>query len=312
MADLPKRRLGKTGWDVTVLGLGCGTHVDAWNAEEERAFTSTVERALDLGMNFFDTADSYNTEGWLGAALGTRRDDVYVATKVGKYAADTGHPLSFATPAHVVLCCEASLFRLGTDRIDLYQCHLESAEKVDVFLEGFAILKQRGLIRHFGASTNDVEVLKAFDRDGECATCQFDYNMIRPEPEAALLPYCAEADVGAIVRRPLEKGVLTGTMTPDQTFTDWVRKRWNDGAEREDFQCKVRTAERLDFLTRSDRTLAQAAIGYIVDHPHVSCAIPGASKPSRLDGYVAALDAPLSADEMARVRAIVREQGASA
>ncbi len=309
---MEKRRLGKTGWAVTVLGLGCGAHVDAWNVEEELAFTATVERALDLGMNFFDTADSYRTEAWLGRALGRRRDEVYVATKVGKYASEVGHPLSFATPEHVELCCEASLYRLRTDRIDLYQCHLEDLERVDVFLEGFARLKERGLIRHFGASTNDVEVLQAFDRAGDCATVQFDYNMLRHQPEIALLPYCAASDIGTIVRRPLEKGILTGTMTVDQTFTDWVRKRWNAGPERAEFQRKVRTTERLGFVARPDRTMAQASIAYIVDHPHVSCAIPGASKPSRLDAYVAALDVPLTPDEMARVRSIVADEGAFA
>ncbi len=307
---MEKRRLGKTGWNVTALGLGCGAHVDRWDAAEERAFADTVARALDVGMNFFDTADSYNTEGWLGRALGRRRDDVFVATKVGKFAAEVGHPLSFRTPEHVVLCCEASLHRLRTDRIDLYQCHLEDLERVDVFLEGFARLQQRGLIRHFGASTNDVAVLQAFDRDGACATVQFDYNMLRPEPEADLLPYSAAADIGTIVRRPLEKGILTGTMSVDQTFTDWVRKRWNAGAERADFQRKVRIVERLAFLERPDRTMAQASIAYILDHPDVSCAIPGASKPSRLNGYVAALDVPITPDEMARIRAVVADEGA--
>ena len=306
---IERRRLGKTAWEVGVLGLGCGTHVERWDADEERAFAATVERALELGMNFFDTADSYHTEAWLGRALGARRDEVYVATKVGKYAAETGHPLSFATPEHVELCCEASLYRLGTDHIDLYQCHLEDLERVDVFLEGFARLTQRGLIRHFGASTNDPGVLRAFDRDGTCATCQFDYNVLRPEREAELIPYCAERDIGTIVRRPLEKGILTGTMREDQTFSDWVRKRWNEGPEREDFQRKVRTTERLRFLERPDRTLAQASIGYIVANPDVSCAIPGASKPARLDGYVAALGAPLTADEMARARAVVTDGG---
>ncbi len=308
---IERRRLGKTGWDVGVLGLGCGTHVDRWDEVEERAFAATVERALELGMNFFDTADSYNTEAWLGRALGSRRDDVYIATKVGKYAAETGHPLTFATPEHVVLCCEASLYRLGTDHIDLYQCHLEDLERVDVFLEGFERLKQRGMIRHFGASTNDPEVLRAFDRDGSCATCQFDYNVLRLEREAELIPLCAEADIGTIVRRPLEKGILTGTMREDQTFTDWVRKRWNDGPERADFQAKVRATERLRFLEQPGRSLAQASIGYIVANPDIDCAIPGASKPERLDGYVAALGHPLTSDEIARARAVVASEGAS-
>jgi len=306
------RRLGKTDWQVTELGLGCGTHVEAWSAEEERSFADTVAHALELGMNYFDTADSYGTEGWLGRALGSRRDDVFVATKVGKYASEVGHPLSFAVPEHVELCCEASLFRLGTDHIDLYQCHLEDLERVDVFLEGFARLKRRGLIRHFGASTNDLRVLEAFNRDSDCATCQFDYNVLRPEIETTILPYCAENDIGAVVRRPLEKGILTGTMHTGQTFTDWVRKRWNAGPARDDFQRKVRITERLRLLERSDRTMAQSSIAFILDHPNVSCAIPGASKPSRLDTYVAATAVPLSAEEMARARAIVAEEGVHA
>ncbi len=301
---MKQRRLGKTGWQVGVVGLGCGTHVHDWGFNEERSFTATVERALELGMNFFDTADSYNTEAWLGRALARRRTEVFVATKVGKYAADTGHPLSYRTYQHVVLCCEASLQRLGSDYIDLYQCHLDDLERVDVFLEAFDVLQRRGLVRHFGVSTNELGVLKAFNRDGNCGTCQFDYNLLRRDRERDILPYCVENDVGTIVRRPLEKGVLSGTMRQEQRFTDWVRRRWNSGPEREAFQEKVRLAERYSFLDRPDRPMTQAAITFILEHPAVDCTIPGASRPSRLDAYVAALGAPLTPEEAERILAV--------
>ena len=300
---MEQRRLGKTGWRVGAVGLGCGTHVDEWSPMEELSFTATVERALDLGMNFFDTADSYNTEPWLGRALGRRRASVYVATKVGKYAAATGHPLSYRVPEHVVLCCEASLQRLNSEYIDLYQCHLDDLERVDVFLEAFDALQRRGMVRHFGVSTNDLEVLKAFDSDGNCATCQFDYNLLQRQPERDVLPYCAERDVGTIVRRPLEKGILSGTMRQDQRFTDWVRRRWNSGPEREAFKQKVQLAERLAFLDRPGRPMTQAAIAFVLKHPAVNCVIPGASRPSRLDTYVAALETGLTADDIEQIGA---------
>jgi aryl-alcohol dehydrogenase-like predicted oxidoreductase len=102
------RTLGKTGWQVTELSLGCATHVLRWSEEEERNFIATVHRALELGVNFFDTSDSYRTEGWPAKALGGRRQDVYVATKVGKYAEWTRAPLSYAVPEHVHLCCDGS------------------------------------------------------------------------------------------------------------------------------------------------------------------------------------------------------------
>ena len=300
---MEQRRLGKTGWRVGAVGLGCGTHVDEWSPMEELSFTATVERALDLGMNFFDTADSYNTEPWLGRALGRRRASVYVATKVGKYGAETGHPLSYRVPEHVVLCCEASLQRLNSEYIDLYQCHLDDLERVDVFLEAFDVLQRRGMVRHFGVSTNDLEVLKAFDSDGNCATCQFDYNLLQRQPERDVLPYCAERDVGTIVRRPLEKGILSGTMRQDQRFTDWVRRRWNSGPERDAFRQKVQLAERLAFLDRPGRPMTQAAIAFVLKHPAVNCVIPGASRPSRLDTYVAALEGGLTADDIEQVGA---------
>jgi aryl-alcohol dehydrogenase-like predicted oxidoreductase len=298
------RRLGKTGWQVAAISLGCGTHVENWNDEEKRNFIQTVEHALEHGVNFFDTADSYNTEEWLGEALGTRRQDVYVATKVGKYASGTGHPLSFAVPEHVYLCCDASLHRLKTDYIDLYMCHLDNPANAEVFVEAFETLKSQGKIRHYGISTNLPDVVRAFNQTGACAACQMDYNMLYREPEAELLPYCQEAEIGTVVRRPLDKGILSGKLRLDMTFSDWVRKRWNEGSEREAYQRKLAQVEELRFLEGEGRTLVQAALQFILANPAISCTIPGASKPQRLDDYFQALGSSLTPEELQRIDAV--------
>lgn len=298
------RAFGKTGWQVAEISLGCGTHVDSWSDEEERNFTATVAHALDFGMNFFDTADSYNTEDWLGAALGAKRKDVLVSSKVGKFAQGTGHALSYAIPEHIYLCCDASLGRLKTDVIDLYICHLDPPAHPEVFLEAFTNLKRKGKIQHFGASTNSLDVLKALNANGDCAACQLDYNILDRGPEADILPYCRENGIATIIRRPLDKGILSGNLKPDQMFTDWVRRRWNEGAERTAYQAKLDKVERLRPLERPDRTLAQAAIQFVLSNPDVSCTIPGASRPARLDGYVEAGAEKLSADDLAIINAV--------
>lgn len=298
------RPFGKTGWQVSAISLGCGTHVESWSAEEEKNFAATVDRALDHGMNFFDTADSYNTEEWLGRALGPRRKDVYVATKVGKFAQGTGHALSYAIPEHIYLCCDASLGRLGTDVIDLYFCHLDPPDRPEVFLEAFGRLKERGKIRAFAASTNSLDVLKALNATGECSACQLDYNMIDRQPEEDIFPYCRDNGIATVIRRPLDKGILSGNLKPDQTFTDWVRKRWNEGREREAYRSKLEKVEHLKALVRPDRTLPQAAIQFVLANPDVSCTIPGASRPARLDDYVAALGGALSRDDTALIDAV--------
>lgn len=298
---MEQRAFGKTGWQVSEISLGCGTHVDDWNAEEKKNFSETVARALDAGMNFFDTADSYNTEDWLGEALGDKRDGVLVATKVGKVGQGTDKALAYASPDDIYRCCEASLKRLDTEIIDLYFCHLDPPPQIDVFLEAFTTLKRQGKIREFGISTNSIEVLKAFNVDGECAACQLDYNILDRKPEAELLDYAAAQGVATVIRRTLDKGILSGKLARDQVFTDWVRQRWNKGAERSAYQAKIDQVESLRGLERDGRTLVHAAIQFVLANPAVSCSILGAAKPSRLDDYLRALETGLDSKDMALI-----------
>jgi aryl-alcohol dehydrogenase-like predicted oxidoreductase len=306
------RTLGKTGWRVSTVSMGCWNIGGQWGEVGEEAARATLHRSLDRGVNLFDTADAYGTipgqsEEILGRTFRGMRDRVILASKAGNYARRAEAPLSFTSWLHVKLCCEATLFRLKTDYLDLLQCHLGGASEAEteVFLEGFARLKEAGLIRAWGVSTNSVEVLRRFNASGECASCQLDYSLLNRTPEKDLLPYCGESQIGTLVRGPLAQGLLAGKFSRDHRFTDTVREGWNDGPGRERFLQRLESVDRLRFLATGSRTLAQAALQYVLTHPAVSCAIPGAKSPEQAAANAGAADGALSPEELERARAAV-------
>ncbi|MEX0654282.1 MAG: aldo/keto reductase [Phycisphaeraceae bacterium] len=301
------RTLGKTGWKVSAIGFGAWGIGGQWGPVEQRQALATLSAAYDAGMNFFDTADAYGdppglSEELTGKALAPHRDKVYIASKVGNWARRAGHPLPFTSPLHVINCCHASLYRLGTETIDLYQCHIANLDEPDVFLDAFEQLKKAGKIRAYGISTNDVKVLERFNRDGQCATCQLDYSLLNREPERELLPYCRTNNIGTIIRGPLAKGVATGKFTRATTFSDSVRQGWNDGAGREKFHAQLALVEKLRFLEAHGRTMPHAALQYVLAHAAVSVAIPGAKSPEQARTNAAATQGKLLPDEVERAR----------
>ena len=179
---------------------------------------------------------------------------------------------------HVTLCCDASLHRLGTDYIDLYQCHLGSAPDYSVYLEGFELLVKHGKIRAYAISRNSLAAVDAFNRSGKCAAVQLEYSILNRAVEKDLLPYCQQHNIGVIVRGPLAKGVLSGKFNKQSRFDDSVRIKWNSGEHHERLLVQLDIVERLRFLDKPGRNLAQAALQFVISHPAVSVAIPGASR----------------------------------
>lgn len=305
------RTLGKTGWKVSAIGFGAWGIGGQWGPVEHATAIEALRTALDAGMNFIDTADAYGdppglSEELIGQVLrDIQRDSVYIATKVGNFARRQGHPLPYTSPLHVELCCDASLRRMRIDTIDLYQCHLADLKDPSIFLEAFDELLKKGKIRAYGISTDNVEVLRTFNRAGTCATVQCDYSLLNLWPERGLLQYCQEANIGVIVRGPLAKGVLAGKFTPESRFTDWVRQGWNEGKGREKFLAQLETVEKLKFLATPQRSMAQAALQFVISHPAISVAIPGAKDANQARSNAAAGAAMLSDAEMQRVRAVL-------
>lgn len=298
------RRLGKTGWEVSAVSMGCWGIGGQWGTVPEAEAIRTMHAALDLGVNLFDTADAYGprvSEELVGKALAGRTDGVYVATKVGNFGRRQGHPLSYATPEHVYLCCDASLGRLKRDTIDLYQCHIGNLEDPTVFLEAFEQLVQRGKIRAYGISTNNLEVLRRFNRNGGCATCQINYSILNQTAASDILPYCQENDVGTLIRGPLAQGVLAGKFSPSTTFDDTVRAGWNEGEGRQRFLRQLEVVERLRFLDRPGRSLAQAALQFVLANPAVTAAIPGAKNVAQIESNARAANGELSPEELTKI-----------
>ena len=197
---MKQRRLGKTGWHVSAVSMGCWAIGGQWGEVSERQAIATVHAALDAGVNLFDTADSYGlgrSEELLGKALADRRDGAYVATKAGNWARRAGDPPGLKSIYSIINCCHASLYRLGIDTIDLYQCHVGTPERPEIFVEAFELLKQQGKIRHYAISTNDVAALEALNVNGQCAACQINYSILNRSAERDILPPTATPTTSA-------------------------------------------------------------------------------------------------------------------
>lgn len=302
------KTLGKTGWKVSAIGFGAWGIGGQWGGVEYTTATGAVLAAYNAGVNFFDTADAYGdppglTEEMIGQALAPVRDRVFIATKAGNFARRQGHALSYTHPLHVELCCDASLRRLRTDYIDVYQCHIAEPKEPEVFLEAFETLQKKGKIRAYGISTDHVASLERFNQGGTCSTNQLDYSLVNRGPEKELLPYCQKSNIGVIVRGPLAQGVLAGKFTAETQFTDSVRSAWNSGAGREKFLRQLATVEKLKPLANASRTLSQIALAFIVAHPAVSTAIPGAKDAAQALANAKAGDLVLSESDWAAIAA---------
>ncbi len=191
-----------------------------------------IDAALDLGINFFDTADVYgmgHSEKLLGRAMKGRRDQFIVATKIGWVGFDEEKQVSqYDTVDKLIAGVESNLERLQTEYVDLVQCHIDFREaNMEVFVEGFQKLQAQGKVRAYGVSTSDFEYLQAFNADNKASTLQIDYSILNRTPEQDIFPYTMENDLGVLVRGPLAMGILTGKFTKDTRFEDGdFRQNW--------------------------------------------------------------------------------------
>jgi myo-inositol catabolism protein IolS len=303
------RSLGKTGLQVSEVSIGLwAIGGDAWGPVEDRDSLAAIECAWELGVIFLDTADVYgrgHSEELLGRFLKTvRRDKVYVATKVGLWRGRQPNP--YKDPQMIIEDCEASLKRLGTDYIDVYQDHVWWDENTEIFTEALARLKEQGKVRFVGLSANDFAYIQRFDQAiGGMDTLQLDYSLLNRHPERDALPYCQEHHIAVIVRGPLAMGKLTGKFTPETTFPEGdIRRGWLEGANRERFLRDLDLVERLRFLA-DGRTMAQAALAYVLAHPAVSTTIPGAKNRQQVEDNVQASARPLRQEELAQIEEVM-------
>ena len=281
------RRLGRTGLEVSEVGYGAwGIGGKGWLGAEDDESVRALERALDLGLNFIDTALGYgdgHSEQLVGQVVRARSEPVYVSTKIppknGLWPARKGTHAGEAFPAgHVRECTEASLRNLGLDAIDVQQFHVWDDAWVDQgdWREAIDALRQEGKIRFFGVSINDHQPDNALEliRAGLADTVQVIYNVFEQSPEDELFPACREHDVGVLARVPLDEGGLTGRITPDTAFPegDFRARYFRDDRRREVHERALAIAEDLGV---GEDGLAELALRYILSAPEVSTVIPG-------------------------------------
>lgn len=281
------RTLGRTGLRVSEVGYGAwGIGGTGWRGADDDESLRALRGAMDLGLNFVDTALGYgdgHSERLVGRVVRERSEEIRVATKIppknGMFPAPGGLDPDDVFPAdHVLACTEQSLRNLGVETIDVQQFHVWSDEWVGrgSWLPAVAQLKSEGKIRFFGVSINDLQPDNALAlvRSGVVDTVQVIYNVFEQTPEDALLPACAEHGVGVIVRVPLDEGGLTGRITPDTTFPeDDFRGSYFRGERKRDVHDRVRAIVAELGVTEDD--VAEIALRYILSDPAVSTVIPG-------------------------------------
>jgi aryl-alcohol dehydrogenase-like predicted oxidoreductase len=296
------RRLGKTDYQVSEIGLGCWQLGEAFGALDDALAASILAQARTLGVNFWDTADVYGagqSESRIGAELPNSPGTI-VATKVGR--SGTLFPDKF-TKALVRQSLEGSARRLGVETLDLAQLHCVPRAVLEdgAIFNWLEDLQQDGLIRHFGASVETVDEGLLCLKSPRLASLQIIFNIFRQDAAERLLPEAQKADVGIIVRLPLASGLLSGKFGKNQKFAETDHRNFNrDGAAFSvgetfsglPFETGVDFVAALDKLNNTGWPLPHLALRWILDHPAVSSIIAGVSRPEQLRDNVAAAEHP--------------------
>ncbi len=289
LPQLPRRRLGAHGPEVSALGLGCMGMSDFYGPADEATSMAVLHRALDLGMNFLDTSDIYGNganERLLSGLLANRRREVVLATKFGIVRNAQGLSAGVnGTPAHVHASCDASLRRLGVNHIDLYYLHrVDPAVPIEETVGAMAELVRAGKVRHLGLSEASAQTIRRAHRVHPIAAVQSEYSLWTRDVEREVLPTCRELGIALVPYSPLGRGFLTGAIrSADQlAANDWrrVNPRFQDGHLAQN----LALADALVALAR-DHGLApaQLALAWLLDRGPDVVPIPGTRSISRLE-----------------------------
>ncbi len=306
------RELGRTGWKVSAISLGTWAMGSLWGTVSENESLAALNRALDLGVNFFDTADAYGSEPLLGKLRRQRREPFYIATKMGMGV--NPDPRGY-TRRNLTGFVENSLRNLGTDTIDLMQLHCPPIQvyNADVFGILDDLVKQ-GKIRYYGVSVERIdEGLAAIQFPG-VQSVMIVFNMFRHRPIEDFFPEAQRRKVGILARVPMASGLLTGKMSRATTFARDDHRSFNrEGAAFDrgetfsgvDFEKGLEAVEELRPIVPHGMTMAQFALRWILMHDAVTCAVPGAKRPAQVDETLCAADLPaLSESTMQAIRDI--------
>ena len=309
------RELGKTGWRVSAVSFGAWAIGNAWGQVDPAESLSALHRAVDLGVNFFDTADVYgdgHSERLLAQLKRERPEQIIIATKAGRRL--DPHVSEGYTFKNLAAFVERSLRNLEVEALDLLQLHCPPTEvyyQPEVF-GALDDLVQQGKIRNYGVSVQKVEeALKAIEYDNVC-TVQIIFNIFRQRPTDLFFSEAARRRVGILARLPLSSGMLTGKLSRESQFEVDDHRNFNRHGEAfdrgetfsgVDYETGLDAVEELRALVPEGMTLAQFALRWILMFEAITCAIPGAKRPSQAEQNASAADLPpLSEETMRKVK----------
>ena len=306
---MEKRRLGANGPEVSALGLGCMGMSEFYGRADEREAVEVIHRALDLGVTFLDTADMYGpftNEKLVGGAIAGRRDEVILATKFGNVRGPAGERLGVrGDPEYVRECCEASLSRLGVDRIDLYYQHrVDPKVPIEETVGAMAELVAAGKVGHLGLSEAAPETIRRAHATHPITALQTEYSLWSRDPESEILPTVRELGIGFVPYSPLGRGFLTGRIQSPDELSEGDFRRASPRFQGENFERNLALVERVgEIAAEKGVSPGQLALAWVLAQGKDLVPIPGTKRLRYLEENVAAAAIELSAEELRRIDA---------
>jgi aryl-alcohol dehydrogenase-like predicted oxidoreductase len=305
---LTKRRLGRQGLEVSALGLGCMGMSQSYGVPDDPASLAMLERALELGVTFFDTAEVYgpfHNEELLGRALKSRRDQVVIATKFG-FRIEGGKITGLdSRPEHVREAVEASLRRLGTDHVDLlYQHRVDKQVPIEDVVGAMAALVREGKVRFLGLSEAGEQTLRRAHAVHPISALQSEYSLWERNLEPRIIPALRELGIGLVPFAPLGRGFLTGTAQRAESYPENDFRRNDPRLQGTNFDANMRIAAAVqDLAKRRGATTGQVALAWLLSRGEDVVPIPGTKRRAYLEENVAAASLVLTAGELAQLDA---------